>query len=427
MKQAWEPSPRRPHRRPTPDRPEVKLLAAEEWQEVPFNASSVGLTRDEAEALERTAAYAGAKALFRWSRSGVMVQNWIGVVRAGSVRLAVLPKGWFELGDFERRNYQRNLIQLAAEATRTKFVATGMGDVTLDWSMSAQIFRLFLARVTRAQRRRVIRTYQVRRERSPSMRGTLAFPRQIFVRLSNPAMFATQYSELSADNPFNRTLLRACRVIARSGHEELRRRAINVAASLQIPAPDPDFTLDLQRAKRMRLDPVHVETLAMAELILLRLGSRGLFVGSAALGAELVASDRLWEYGVTELIIRTALGHTAHPPGEFALVRELGPGPHRLLRVIPDVLGPSLKAVVDLKWKFVNVSFAIDVGDLHQILTYARHFEASRAVLIFPTLSNVSQALQYRTVRDPGQSVRIAFVPVADSYRALVAAVADAI
>jgi len=128
------------------------------------------------------------------------------------------------------------------------------------------------------------------------------------------------------------------------------------------------------------------------------------------------------------LIIRAAPGYLAHPPGEFALMREQGAGPNRLLRIIPDVVGPSQTVVIDLKWKFVDVSsLDVDVEDLHQILTYARHFGAIDAVLLFPTLSSDSPGFRYRAVGGPRQSVRIAFVPVTGEYTALRSAVIDAI
>lgn len=398
--------------------PPPKKLLVEEWERIPLVSRPDGLTPEEAGALELTAVRAGATNLFRWSRNAVTPQNWLGTIRTRHVELALVPKGWRSVPDDVRARLQSNLVMLAAQSVGLRVHPTGAAGVKPEPLLSEQLLRLFIQFVGMALRRRVVRSYRTRSQVSVQLRGSLRFPAQILVRLVSPTQYATRSTELSWDNAYNRVLAAACDVIAKSGREDLRESALWLMTSLRIT---PNWSLlpaDRSRASRMQVGELHLHCLRLAEAII-DLRTAGLFLGARELGSQLVASDRLWEDGITSLILRNSTRRLVpQPSGHFAFRRVSGGGPPMVLEVRPDVLGLEPEPVIiDAKWKLLDATAPrVDRSDLHQVLAYARHFGAGKVILVYPCFEAgyvSSQAVTVlRTSTPPIVDVEVVLIPL---------------
>ena len=325
----------------------------------------------------------------RWERSGARPQNWLGIIRGHSTELRIVPKGWSSVDHEMQGRVQLVLLGLLAQSNGIRLTLTGLGTVRPEPTLLELLYRLFIDACRLALRRRAIRTYKKIVESGPQMRGSLMFPDQALVRLVDPASFVTSRTELTWDNPFNRVLAAACDQIVRCRREDLRAAAQVLAASLHASPIPSRVSSDRAAARRMRVQSEHTVCLQLAELVLDVAGGAGLFAGDLDLGAQLVSTWRL----VADWHSRhRAPAHTwrsesrSQPAGNFALRRISGAGPREVLELRPDLLAsiPS-RAVLDTKWKLTDASnLILDPSDLHQALDYARHFQVSRVVLLYP-------------------------------------------
>jgi len=373
---------------------------------------------DEAVSLEKVAARVGAKPLFRWGRASVSPQNWLGIVRAGELELAIVPKGWNSLSPDIKSSVETNLVMLAARSLGLPLHVGGLTAVRPELALSDHIYRLFLNVVRTALRRRTVRTYRENREVGLTLRGSLDFPRQSLVQITTPTNFSSRYSELSLDNSFNRVLAEALRLVAGTGREDLRASALVLLGSLKMNPPRTLRRTDRSTARRMQLGGAHIASLDLAELIIDGTAF-GLFIGDARVGAHLTSSSRLWEMGVTSLLVQhQPFPMVVQPRGHFAFDRIVGLGPTRVLQLVPDAMTDHERVViVDLKWKLIDrTGPQIDRVDLYQALAYARHFGATEICLVYPSFEPPpfldALATSLETVTGPRVQVRIILVPL---------------
>jgi 5-methylcytosine-specific restriction enzyme subunit McrC len=395
-----------------------KSLLVEEWDEIRFGATHGDITREEAEALDRVAAGAGAKELFHWSRSGVSPRNWIGVVKSAGIQLSIVPKGWKTLDKAKQVQFEQNLLHLAARGQGLRLHEMPRADIQPHPSPSAFLFSSFLAQARLALRRRAVREYRVHQEIGPRLRGAMVFPAQLIVNLARPGSFVTRATELTWDNPFNRVLATACDVIARSGYKDLRVRAMRTALAVRAQPVVERIDEQLARARRMRLGRTHAACIDLAELVIKMKGGRGLFVGTVSLGAELVASDRIWELGVTSVIMSEAPGRfIPQPSHHYALARSTAQGVVKVAELKPDLLATKTASIIDLKWKIIDVvKPKLDSDDMYQVLGYAQYFGCSRVVLLYPAVHGNQATVQHVTTSDPHVTVDMAFLPVTEDW-----------
>lgn len=387
----------------------------EEWEPIPFGTA---LSRQEAEQLEDKAATAGATHLFRWTRTSVAVQNWLGVVRVETVEMVIVPKGWGNLAADGRAAAQETLVMLFAEATGISLYPTGLARVSPQPLLRDYLFELYLETLRLALRRRVSRTYTTVAEVGNRPRGSIQFPGQFLVQFMRPGSFATRYTVLTADNALNRVLLTAVRAIEREGHEVFRAKAASLAGALRGVA-QPPRPQDRSNARAGQLDELQRTCLDLAELILDSGGGEGFFVGTTQLGAQLVRSDRLWERGISAQLLRLC-GPTAirlQPQNEFALAR-VAPSRGRALELIPDVLRTDVAEALDTKWKLLDRSkpnLGVEPEDLEQALAYAAHFRLRRVALLYPGFDAVKteSAARFTRVHGPDVTIDAVLVPLA--------------
>jgi 5-methylcytosine-specific restriction endonuclease McrBC regulatory subunit McrC len=265
------------------------------------------------------------------------------------------------------------------------------------------------------------------------LRGALAFPEQILVRTMAPSYFATRYTELSQDNPYNRVLAAAATVVSQSFREDLRLGALIIMAALKSKPAFDALLDDRSRARRMQLPDTHLAALTLAELIL-ESRAAAFFVGDVTLGAQLIASDRLWEQGVTSIAMRAAVTKlSAQPRGNFAFRRLSGGGRAYELELIPDMLGTNGDiVVVDAKWKLLDpVTPQAATDDLHQALAYARHYAAKRIVLLYPSFQSSASSsgpfARLTTTAPPTVEVSLWLLPMLDTPGQMFEAISSAL
>ncbi len=357
------------------------------------------LARPDAEALLAMADRMGARVASWESPTALRVHQFVGGVRAGDLEIEILPKIGSE-GDASRvRRHLLHMLLIAEDVTVTESELVGF--LKSDAPLLRVLALLYCRRLAEALRRGLRQDYVVSEEALPRIRGKVRWAAQACrtARLE----FECTFDERSEDTPLNRTLKAALRR-ARTMLDDARDRGS--AELLQHAlAGVSDTAPSLEQLARLRTDRLnhHLEpVLALARLVLIDRSPdlAGRLVGDHRSCALVWDMNVLFERFVGRVLQRSfaedwtvklqdasrCLASHADGRGAFPLV--------------PDILLSGRRGdvvVADTKWKALDpgdATLGVAGADAYQLVAYARTYEASLAVLVYPHHGAAAPGLQ---------------------------------
>ena len=368
-----------------------------------WNAVDRIVTARVAADLERLQAEARSD-FFAIDRRSIKAQNYVGTVGLGERSIDILPKT--DIDDDSTRRRLINMLTVSGMVPELEAGATGLGRSVpslLDAFMS-----MYVRRLAMEWRRGHIRNYRKQDANRTFLRGKLLFQQQIRKNLLHPERFFTRADEFIEDVPVCQLLKAALRICYRfSVRNVLRLEAKTLLAEFE-EVSDVEFTED-------RLGQISVDRRAERFRPLLELAKilcRGCTPdrpGRYQTYALLFDMNVVFERYIGRLLVRLVC-----PPERSASLQVTGKsllrrGQTGCFRLRPDVgirRRGRLEFLIDTKWKRLDPArpyAGVSQADMYQAYAYAKEFETSRVVLLYPQAAGIGRHVaRYR--HNPGDA-----------------------
>jgi 5-methylcytosine-specific restriction enzyme subunit McrC len=306
---------------------------------------------------ERTAIHCAARPHGRWE---VQVNNAVGVVAVEGVQLVVEPKIPMDHFTF--------LLAAAGVGPRTAETRAQLRAGDSFWDLVA---RWFVSAAERVLRLDLIRDYQGARDDLQVIRGHVVPVTTATAFYRGRIAIDCEYEEFDIDNPLNRLLLAALRVVAASTAVDrgLRRSARRLQDRFDgvgdLQSGDAGAVVDIRTQ-------YYKDAVALARHILYGQG-RSVSGGGEVAWSFLFRTPTLVEAGVRK-VLSEALSDNWYVSTD---TRQLLP---TRLRLQPDLVFDDGFAIADIKYKVSSKDWLRP--DLYQVVTYATGYRTRRAALI---------------------------------------------
>jgi 5-methylcytosine-specific restriction enzyme subunit McrC len=315
---------------------------------------------------------AEARSIIRCTPSGqgfwdVRVSDAVGAVSVGDLDIVVDPK-----------IPAAHLIHLLEASNQVPRLGDAEAHLDPDRSFWDLVARWYIAAMEGLLRRDLVRDYRRERATLGSVRGTVDVRRTLTNLLKGTVGVTCEFEEFDQNNPLNRVLLAAIKVVAGSPvlTEALRRRALRIAYRMDgIGTPEPGDGLGALERRTVH----YREPVALALHILAGTG-RALEHGKLAAHSFLFRTPELVEEGVRNLLLVGLEG--THQVVKRGL--QLGQSG---VSLTPDLVFDGGVATGDVKYKLYKSDWFM--SDLYQAVAFATAFRARSACVVgFQTASS---------------------------------------
>lgn len=390
-----------------------QLLSIYEHQAVAYEWSE-----DDVASLERLRRTAGAdilRAVVSRGRKCLQAAQYVGVVRLGQRCFQILPKIYRADATSTERARQAtgnllHMLQAAGQVLVREHSFAGLLRRDLDWF--EVLTRLFATHLSEEWDRGAFRAYEAIDDEQPVLRGSWRVAHQLR-RPERKHILAITYDEFTPNTPLNRLLrfvVERLWLVTRDAKNrrllgELRCRMTDVALP---PTFSPEAADGIVLT---RLSQRYAPVLNLARLFL-RSSSLQLTFGTVQTFAFVFDMNRLFEQFVSETV-RRQLRSTWEPRGWSLRTQSAGralvcdEAGQKQFWLRPDLLIEDAEGrivlVLDTKYKRVDMAAAqagVAEADAYQMFAYARRYDCSRVVLLYPT------ADEPFVVLDPRPSIR---------------------
>ena len=398
--------------------PAAAALTCREWEYLSVGGKD-GLTAREASRLHAVAESAArrlklpATAVLERRHRGLKAGQVVGILSVSGRTVEILPKI-----DGEDGAVRAALIRMLAVALDLRVADGELAALdTQRHNLLELLARLFADRLLTAVRRGLPRRYIAHEDDLPVLRGRLNVTRQVTHLAVQPDRLACRFDELSEDTPLNRVLKAATARLARRVRSAANIRLLAELAARFEPVGD---------SRRPLREPVRLDRTNTAFHDLYRLAR--LFLAdewqSTASGAApgftlLFPMNDLFEKFVGRCLKRALSPRPVHlqPASRHALHDA---DSRQLFRLMPDAVAdmPDGWNVLDTKWKALEpdkTDLGVKQSDIYQMLAYARAYEATRLILLYPWQKETAEPpgiLRRWTVANSNCALDIATVDV---------------
>lgn len=400
----------------------MKTLTVFEHSYIPVSESPSGiqLLPNEVDALDRAQKSMGAKA-FTWAgRRRIKAAQFVGVIATPSVRLEILPK----IEKSENIKTRGTLIKMIGAALSIPIYD---GEITplnaQDRDLLEILILVFARRLASEVRKGLTRNYKRQTDDLARLRGKLNVTRQFTKFAATPQILACEFDEFSADNALNRLL--ACAT-------SLLMRRTNVATTqcllAEIDAHFPEVSpVTVQQALQepIILDRKNQRWSVCEKLARLLLQSlyQTVHGGKREGVALLFDMNKLFEAYVTRLAQKTLrpMGYTVWTQKpQKALVHDKEG--RRAFITKPDIYvkGHGEVIIIDTKWKTLDFSkgnFGISQADAYQMHGYAKVYDATKTILLYPQMNDKSGAFASWTYENSDTQLQVATIDILDETK----------
>lgn len=378
----------------------------------------------------------------RTGETTLSASQYVGAVQLGSLTVEVLPK----VEGIDGTTMRRNLVAMLSTAYGLEVsVGEAASVATQRFGLLEFLVRLFVNRLFAELHRGLVRRYEKREENLSVVRGRVLIGEQIRRNILAPERFYCGFEEFTEDNPLNRVLKAALRLLlAFSRNVDNQRSLAELLLAFEGVADIERRNLPWKEIKIDRLNARYVPCLNLASLFL-RQTPPDVTAGSAGGLSVFFDMNVLFEEYVGRIAAKVLrpLGFDVRlqEGRRYLVYDEVADRDAFLLK--PDIvgrIGQQAVWIIDTKWKELSAEEAregVSQADMYQMYAYARRYECPDVVLMYPHHAGLGAASGVRRTYslrgDDEQNaarVRVATVDLADlrtvpgQIRAVVAQVA---
>ena len=371
----------------------LTLLTCREWEELPVGRK--GVAEAEADRFHVLAERAARR--LKLPETGVLVRTHGGLKAGQVVGVLAIPGRTLEILpkiDGDAGAVRGALVRMLSVAHDLRVADGASADMeTQRHDLLELLVRLFADRLLNAVRHGLPRRYVAHEADLAALRGRLDVTRQFTHLAIRPDRLACRFGELSEDTPLNRVLKAAVVRLARLGRSAASARTLSELVVRFERTGDSLRPL----GEPVRLDRTNADFHALYRLARLFLAGdwQSTAAGGAVGFALLFPMNDLFEAFVGRSLRRALAPRRVRlqARGQYALAD----GSNRpLFALRPDVViePPDERVVLDTKWKTLKAEredLGVAPADIYQMLTYARAYEAARAVLLYPWHAGVGE------------------------------------
>ncbi len=329
---------------------------------------------------------------FEVGHQRIYFRNYVGVIQVGNLTLEILPKADRAPETQEQKDkWQNALVQMLRQAGYLRLTSISSARLKLRKTSLLDIyFETFLNEVDKLTHQGLARKYRSISGNIPALKGRILFPRHLAINLVHRERFYTERVVYDRNNPFNRILRVALRVlICISANPHLVALARNLELLFQgveaVAITDETFERLVFNRNTERYRPA----IQLARLIILNFNP-DVRAGREDVLAILFDMNMLFErYVFAKLKQAQACNHNRHIEFKPQVSKRFWGAETMRKRIRPDIVaqiiigGVRQRCVLDTKWKMPADGRPSD-ADLHQMHTYNIQFGAQRSLLVYP-------------------------------------------
>jgi len=320
-------------------------------------------------------------------KRSLVAQNFVGVINLGKHQVEVLPK--IEGSVSQVRHNLASMVAATFGLTLHSGAQTQVGRV--DETILDVMIRLFCEELWKALRQGMVRQYEVRSDNLVVLRGRLNVAQQLRHNLARADRLHCTFDEFTEDNPLNRALKAALRVLVKVvGSVGATKSVFELLFCFQEVEDLPSGSITWKQLGTDRLTQRYAPLLRMARLFI-EGASPDLVSGKGDGFSILFDMNELFEEYVGRVAIRTFGQHglrvSLQGPKRHLATSHIGRPAFELRPdiVVSNASGPVF--IIDTKWKRLKEEAAreaVSSADMYQMVAYAHRYDAGEVVLLYP-------------------------------------------
>ena len=337
----------------------------------------------------------GKAEIFSLIKDGVKFNQYVGVIRIGSLTIEILPKIDQVNNNDETDNklWQSLLYKMVRKATNLDAKLTGFANLNFHTNNFISMYiSYFVKEVAYLNRTGLIKKYHRKEGNLASLKGRLNFSKQISKNLVHAQSFYVNYTTYDRDNFLNQILLKAlvaCRRINTSPDlsGKIEAEILNFPEVSNINVSDGTFN----KINFDRKSSAYKNAISLARFILMKLFP-ALKSGQTETIAVMYDMNKLYEKYI-EVKLREALGDEYRVTAQDQIPFWKFDSNNTFRKVKPDLVVYKVNevvAVLDTKWKIPKFEHFPSIQDLRQMFVYNQYFfndeRPKRAALVYPNI-----------------------------------------
>ncbi|WP_405293742.1 McrC family protein [Algibacter sp. Ld11] len=308
---------------------------------------------------------------------GVKFNQYVGVIQVDGLTIEINPKAD---KDDDDNKWKGVLLKMLQACGKLKAESSGAAHVKRKHLNLLEVyFELYLLEVERLVRKGLIKQYRKQTSNTKALKGKLEFTGHIRQNLVHKERFFTKHQMYDVNHFLHQVIQKAISIVSQftSGS-----RLQDLCNRVQINFPEVDVkpitAKQLNNIELNRKSNGYKYALELARLIILNY-SPDISSGKEKMISLLFDMNDLWETYILKQLQKVCVGIDIKVSGQES---KSFWGSNSLR---PDiVLRQGEKTlIIDTKWKRPNRSSA-SVGDLRQMYTYCRFWDAEKAMLLYP-------------------------------------------
>lgn len=308
---------------------------------------------------------------------GIKFNQYVGVIQVDGLIVEINPKADKEDEDSRWSGVLLNMLEACGKLKANSVGAANVNRKNLN--LLEVYFELYLQELDSLLRKGLVKKYRKQTKNVSSLKGKLEFVDHLQKNLIHKERFYTTHQVYDQNHLLHNVLFKALSIVSHFTkgtrlYDHVKRVQLNFPSNLSL-----NITISqLENLKLNRKTKDYTYAVELARLIIHNF-SPDISSGKEKMLSLLFDMNDLWETYILKQLKKISAQHDFEVTGQ-----EYKPfWGNNYLR--PDiVLRKNGKVyIIDTKWKLPKSNSA-SVGDLRQVYTYCRFWDAEKAVLLYP-------------------------------------------
>ena len=370
--------------------------------------------------------------LFKHSKDGLKVQNFVGILPLKDIQLEIYPKIPLADSNDNDDNNKKLFYKMLRHWHGLKFAH--LGDAKIKKLSKFPLFELYISlffdSVKQLVQRGLAHNYIEVADSLTHLKGRLDFPTHIYKSIGNQAQFYCKYDNFTANRAANRLIKKAVKEAnpEKTVNKRSRRQLLQMLDAIPIAT---NISSDWQQYKLHDSDRNMILYQQLMQWVQLLLFNYGLAPfkdnankASAKAPSLLVPMEQVFEDYISAMLKKncpTDYSIKLQSPEKSMLKKDDG---SKLFKMKPDISimqGKEVIAIVDAKWKRLSDentnNYGVSQADIYQLYSYAKLYNCNKVALLYPKNKNFNKCITLEFNEDSKIAIYLYPFDIANSDR----------